>query len=297
MRTSGDLAVSAAALLAARRPGPAGAPAPRRPRGAAPAGGAAGGEAGLGARWEGSRLWRRPPRRRAGRRCWSPSRCRRPASSRPTRCWSARRAAAAAACSPPCPTRSTCSRSAPPPGRGPAAGFAEIARAGSGPLADELRGHRRRARLRPASRRGARGAARARPGQRDRDALRLDRALAPLRLAARRPAAPPGRLAAPRPAPRGRGARRPRRPQDPARRRPRPRPLGPADDRRRPDRQRRRPARRLLRRGWRSSCHIDGKTRQSPSFLLQRLLAQAGRRRRRRRRASRRARRPSSCGR
>ena len=129
-------------------------------------------------------------------------------------------------------------------GRSPAAGFAEIARGrraarwprSCGSTVAEL------ACGRPLGR-GARGAARARPRQRDRDPLRLDRALAPLRLAARRPAAPPGHRPAPRPAPRGRGARRPRRAEDPARRRPRPRPLGPADDRRRPDRQRRRPAR------------------------------------------------------
>ena len=38
-----------------------------------------------------------PPRRRGGSRCWSRSACRSPASSCPTRCWSARRAAAIAA--------------------------------------------------------------------------------------------------------------------------------------------------------------------------------------------------------
>jgi len=42
-----------------------------------------------------------------------------------------------------------------------------------------------------------------------------------------RPAAAPGQRPAPRQPPRRRGARRPRRPEDPARRRPRPRPLGP----------------------------------------------------------------------
>jgi len=48
--------------------------------------------------------------------------------------------------------------------------------------------------------------------------------------------APPIHRPAPRAAPRGRGARRARGPEDPARRRPRPRPLGPADDRRGTDR-------------------------------------------------------------
>ena len=76
-------------------------------------------------------------------------------------------------------------------------------------------------------------AAAPRPGPRAGGALRRDRALAPLRLAAGRAAPAPGRGAAPRSAPRGRGARCPGRAEDPARRRPRPGPLGAADDRRR----------------------------------------------------------------
>ena len=197
----------------------------------------------------------------AGRR----SRCRRPASSPPTRCGRGGSAAGGACSSRPSPTRSTCSPSAPRAGRSPAAGFAEIARTGAGPLAEELRRDGRRARVRPAPRRGSRRAARPGSGQRGRDPLRLDRALAPLRLAARRPASPSVDRAAPRPAPRGRGARRPRRAEDPARRRPRPRPLGPADDRRRADRQRRRAAGGLLSRSpYGPGSHARGSASTAP---------------------------------
>ena len=92
----------------------------------------------------------RRPRRDASR-CWSRSGCRRRASSSPTRCWSAARGCAAAACSARSPTPSTCSRSAPPRAAARRPGFAELAAGRQGPLADELRIDRRRALLRPAA--------------------------------------------------------------------------------------------------------------------------------------------------
>src|SRR5262249_1598816 len=122
-------------------------------------------------------------------------------------------------------------------GRGPADGLAQLARAGEGPLAEQMRIAVPEPSCRrplpaplPPPRVPGSGAATPRP---------LSRRPPPLRLTARRAASPPGDQSPPRGPPRGRGARRPRRPEDPARRRPRPRPLGDADDRRRPDRQRR----------------------------------------------------------
>ena len=71
-----------------------------------------------------------------------------------------------------------------------------------------------------------------------------DRALRPLRLAARRPASPAGQRAAARREPPARGARLARGPEDPARRRSRAGPVGAADD----PRGDHRPLRRALRR-------------------------------------------------
>ena len=83
-------------------------------------------------------------------------------------------------------------------GRSPAAVLGEIAAADAGPLATELAVDRRRARVRRVAVRGpGRVCASAFPAARWRR-CRRDRALAPLRLAARRPAAPPGRRPAPR---------------------------------------------------------------------------------------------------
>ena len=132
-------------------------------------------------------------------------------------------------------------------GRSPAAGFAEIARTGAGPLAEELAATVAELECgRPLGEALAQLRARV-PGsevatlcasiERSRRfgsplADQLRRQSTALRRDQRRAR---------------RGARRPRRPEDSARRRPRPRPLGPPDDRRRPARQRRRPAQRVLR--------------------------------------------------
>ncbi len=143
-------------------------------------------------------------------------------------------------------------------GRSPTAGFAEIAGAGSGPLADELRITVAELECGCALADALIALRERIPGSENRNSLRLDRALSTPWLTARRSAAPPVRRPAARPASRRRGARRPRCAKDPAGRRAGPGPLGPADDCRRPDRQRRRASRRLLARA-----------------LLQRLLAQA----------------------
>ncbi len=135
---------------------------------------------------------RRAGRARAGSRCWSPSACRRPASSLPTRCSSGRRAAGAAGWSRRCPTRSTCSRSAPPPAAGGRPASPSSRRAGGGPLAEELRITVAELSCGVPQAEALRRCAARVPGQRAGGALRRDRALAPLRLAARRAAAPPG---------------------------------------------------------------------------------------------------------
>jgi tight adherence protein C len=113
-------------------------------------------------------------------------------------------------------------------GRGPAAGIRQLAEAGEGPLADELR---------IAASELSCGSP-------------LSAALAALR--ERVPGSEVATLVASIERSRRFGSplaeqlRRQSGAEDPARRRPRPRPLGPADDRRRPDRQRRHAARRVL---------------------------------------------------
>ena len=120
------------------------------------------------------RSWRAPPRRRWRRSAAAPAA---PgglallvalgaaggrASSSPTRCSSARRGAATGACSAALPDALDLLAVSAGSGRGPAAGLEQLARAGEGPLAEELRDRRRRARLRrPARRRPARRCARA----------------------------------------------------------------------------------------------------------------------------------------
>src|SRR5262249_46656243 len=93
---------------------------------------------------------------------------------------------------------------------------------------------------------GARGASRPRSRRRGRRARGGARTLAPLRLAARRPAPRPGDGAALGPAPPHRGARCARGAEDPAGRRARARALGAADDRRRARRELGRAPRRLI---------------------------------------------------
>ena len=176
-----------------------------------------------------------------------PRRCRRPGSSPPTRCSSEPRGAAARALvAALCPTRSTCSPSAPPPAAArPPCSPRSRARRG-GPLAAELARRGRRDRVRRAARE-ALAALRARvPGASSATLVaaieRSRRYGSPLAEQLREQAAA---LRARGRAP-DRGARRPRRAQDPARRRAPPRALGAADDRRGADRPRRRALRRRL---------------------------------------------------
>ena len=119
-------------------------------------------------------------------------------------------------------------------GRGPQpARRPQRARRGGGAAGAGAGDALRRELLRAAAERGARLAAPARSGPRGGGDVRRDRALAPLWLAPRRPAARAGDGAAGRPAAPDRGARRPRGAEDPARRGSAPGAVRAADDRRR----------------------------------------------------------------